>query len=321
VFPLTPPSLFEFDDQRGVSPVIGTILMIAVTVILAAFIGTFVFGFAGEVAQDDPLAAFQMSQDGTTAVLTHTGGDTLDGEDVYIVSESGGWLGNYAGTDGQACDTTTSTVKPGTECQILGAPSGDVSVVWRSDSRSKILFEGQVFERGRSSMPTSTPTPIPAPTPTSAESVETVNTEGVDTQSSQIELVIENTGSDPVTVVNFTVDATAISNDIWIDDGNNPEFETTGASDNGNANDAGRKDDSFLADGTTYRLEENNGENATLASTDDSVTVTFRAFGPGDKWIDDSDALELVDNEADADVVIYLGLSDGSTAELYLQVV
>jgi len=31
-------------DKRGVSPVIGTILMVTITVILAAVIGTFVFG-------------------------------------------------------------------------------------------------------------------------------------------------------------------------------------------------------------------------------------------------------------------------------------
>lgn len=304
-------SSFGFDDERGVSPVIGTVLMVAVALILATFIGAFVLGFAGDLAQDDPLVDFQMSQDGTTVALTHAGGDTLDGEDVYVVSDSGGWLGNYAGTNGQACDATTSTVKPGTECQISGAPSGDLSVVWHTDGRSNILFQGRVFDRGSPS----------AETPASAEFIEPVESEGVDAQSSQIELVIENTGSDSVTVVDFAVEATAISDDIWIDDGNNPEFETSGASDNGNADDPSRKDDSFRADGTTYRLEDNNGENATLSDTDGGVTVTFRAFGPDDEYIDDSDALELVDDEADADVVVYLGLGDGSTAELYLQAV
>lgn len=279
------------------------------TVILTAIVGTFVLGFGGDLSQDQPSVFFQMNQDGTTVVLTHTGGDTLDGKSVYLQPESGGSLGNYAGTDGQACETTHATVNPGTTCEISGAPTGDLQVVWHSDGYPEILFEGRVFERESS------------PTSTSAESIEAVKHEGVDAQSSQIEVVIENTGSDSVTIVDFAVEATAISNDIWIDDGNNPEFETSGASDNGNANDVDRKGDSFLADGTTYRLENNGGENAELAATDDSVTVNFRAFGPDDEWIDDSDELELVDTKTDADVIIYLGLSDGSTAELYLQTV
>ncbi|RLM89110.1 type IV pilin [Haloarcula sp. Atlit-7R] len=83
---------------------IGTILMVAVTVILAAIIGTFVLGSAGDIAQGGPLVDFHKSQNGTTVVLTHAGGDTFNGEDVYVVSESESWLGNYAGTNGQACD-------------------------------------------------------------------------------------------------------------------------------------------------------------------------------------------------------------------------
>src|SRR6056297_1436136 len=40
-------------DERGVSPVIGVILMVAITVILAAVIGSFVLGIGGEV-QESP---------------------------------------------------------------------------------------------------------------------------------------------------------------------------------------------------------------------------------------------------------------------------
>ncbi|RLI85985.1 MAG: type IV pilin, partial [Archaeoglobales archaeon] len=36
-------------DKRGVSPVIGVILMVAITVILAAVIASFVFGMGGKV--------------------------------------------------------------------------------------------------------------------------------------------------------------------------------------------------------------------------------------------------------------------------------
>jgi len=41
---MKPHNLFENNDDRAVSPVIGVILMVAITVILAAVIGTFVLG-------------------------------------------------------------------------------------------------------------------------------------------------------------------------------------------------------------------------------------------------------------------------------------
>jgi len=47
-------SLFDMpdDDERGVSPVIGVILMVAITVMLAAVIATFVLGFPDQVSQN-----------------------------------------------------------------------------------------------------------------------------------------------------------------------------------------------------------------------------------------------------------------------------
>ena len=41
----------EMDDERGVSPVIGVILMVAITVILAAVIASFVLGFGNSMSQ------------------------------------------------------------------------------------------------------------------------------------------------------------------------------------------------------------------------------------------------------------------------------
>jgi flagellin-like protein len=40
------------EDERGVSPVIGVILMVAITVILAAVIASFVLGFGSSVSQN-----------------------------------------------------------------------------------------------------------------------------------------------------------------------------------------------------------------------------------------------------------------------------
>jgi flagellin-like protein len=65
---------FVSDDSRAVSPVIGVILMVAITVILAAVIGTFVLGLgdsvqtnvqAGASVSSNPVSG---SQDGTITV-------------------------------------------------------------------------------------------------------------------------------------------------------------------------------------------------------------------------------------------------------------
>jgi flagellin-like protein len=53
---------FVSGDSRAVSPVIGVILMVAITVILAAVIGTFVLGL-GDSVQQNAQAGVSFSQD------------------------------------------------------------------------------------------------------------------------------------------------------------------------------------------------------------------------------------------------------------------
>jgi len=61
-------------DEDAVSPVIGVILMVAVTVILAAIIAAFVFGMAGNV-KSTKIVAFTLERTGTNTVnATFQGG-------------------------------------------------------------------------------------------------------------------------------------------------------------------------------------------------------------------------------------------------------
>ena len=73
-------------DDDAVSPVIGVILMVAITVILAAVIGTFVLGLGDDLGQTAPNANYDVEDN---QVLVHNGGDpivaeqvTFDGTDV-----------------------------------------------------------------------------------------------------------------------------------------------------------------------------------------------------------------------------------------------
>ncbi|MEM4279693.1 MAG: type IV pilin N-terminal domain-containing protein [Archaeoglobaceae archaeon] len=61
-------------DEKGVSPVIGVILMVAITVILAAVIASFVFGLGGSVKRTYNLAFTVTSVDKTNVVVKYMGG-------------------------------------------------------------------------------------------------------------------------------------------------------------------------------------------------------------------------------------------------------
>jgi flagellin-like protein len=85
-----------FHDEDAVSPVIGVILMVAITVILAAVIGTFVLGLGDQVQSSAPNANFQFEYNadvggGTTNGFEDpsAGSPTLN-EDEIEVSHNGG---------------------------------------------------------------------------------------------------------------------------------------------------------------------------------------------------------------------------------------
>jgi len=82
------------DDNRGVSPVIGVILMVAITVILAAVIGTFVLGLGDSLSQapQAQLDAELTDSDGdgdNEIVLNHNGGDALSWGEIRVESSAG----------------------------------------------------------------------------------------------------------------------------------------------------------------------------------------------------------------------------------------
>ena len=117
-----------FTEDEAVSPVIGVILMVAITVILAAVIGTFVLGLGDQVQSTSPQASFSFEYTNSTGAngdelaITHDGGDAIvenrlslsvNGADVNDVSagttETGvSWVGDGFGTSGSA-DVTAGT--------------------------------------------------------------------------------------------------------------------------------------------------------------------------------------------------------------------
>lgn len=84
-------------DKNAVSSVISVILMVAVTVILAAVVSVFALDITDSTTTDTPFADFEVEQENETSVdgngetgeyvtvqIAHAGGDTLDEENIYI---------------------------------------------------------------------------------------------------------------------------------------------------------------------------------------------------------------------------------------------
>ncbi|MGB7788001.1 type IV pilin [Methanoregula sp.] len=65
---------FTRKNDEAVSPVIGVILMVAITVILAAVIAAFVFGMAGNITKTKVVAATMSRPNSTTIIVTYSGG-------------------------------------------------------------------------------------------------------------------------------------------------------------------------------------------------------------------------------------------------------
>lgn len=79
-------------DRQAVSPVIGVILMVAIVVILATVVGTFVLGF--ETTTEAPTASFEYEQikDGSVGnpdevKIRHVGGDSIPNDELYVTAD------------------------------------------------------------------------------------------------------------------------------------------------------------------------------------------------------------------------------------------
>ncbi|NHN46962.1 type IV pilin [Halostella sp. JP-L12] len=120
-----------FTDDDAVSPVIGVILMVAITVILAAVIGAFVLDLGGS-QEKTPQASFDWDQNSTDAVtVTLESGESIGADrlstnfDGGSFNSDGDWATKYSGSEVGAGDYVV----------VTGLSSGDeVRVVWTSES-------------------------------------------------------------------------------------------------------------------------------------------------------------------------------------------
>ena len=111
-----------FTEDRAVSPVIGVILMVAITVILAAVIGAFVLGLGGET-QETPSASieFDFNESGDEVDVEHRGGESFNTGDITVAVDGTALeddeLGDY--------DNDDSVVRAGNITTLTEDSSGD----------------------------------------------------------------------------------------------------------------------------------------------------------------------------------------------------
>jgi flagellin-like protein len=126
-------------DDEAVSPVIGVILMVAITVILAAVIGTFVLGLGDQVQDSAPNTNFEWDYtDGSTTSgfagdsddtvqITHDGGEDVDASNIEV---SGDGTNNLNGNP--AFSGTLSVGSSGTYQKVNSGET--IRVIWNSPS-------------------------------------------------------------------------------------------------------------------------------------------------------------------------------------------
>jgi len=101
--------VFTKKNEDAVSPVIGVILMVAITVILAAVIAAFVFGMAGNIQKTKVVAATEYRTNSSFVTVTYQGGQdagtmggiafTVDGANVTITTGGAAAVGSTPATN------------------------------------------------------------------------------------------------------------------------------------------------------------------------------------------------------------------------------
>ena len=138
-------------DDDAVSPVIGVILMVAITVILAAVIGTFVLGLGDQVQSTAPQASFNFDYaEGDTATddwdnaatgtgdglltIAHDGGDSIDAGSLTAVGSTVSDDPAEFVETGSSPYASGDTVSAGSSVDLAISNDDTVRITWSGES-------------------------------------------------------------------------------------------------------------------------------------------------------------------------------------------
>jgi len=142
---------FTRKNEEAVSPVIGVILMVAITVILAAVIAAFVFGMAGNIQKTKVVAATESRVNATTVSSTYQGGQdagTLSGIAWQVnganvtVAVSGSTLTRSGPENNYVSATSGGALPIGALVYIPATPNSHVvGIGYFSDGATQVIVD------------------------------------------------------------------------------------------------------------------------------------------------------------------------------------
>jgi flagellin-like protein len=163
--------------DRALSPVVGTVLLLAIVVVLGAFaFGAVAFGVSDRLAQpsqaDLQAQGASESATGNTVTVTHRGGETIDTDAVTVHATVAGEKRPLSAFTNQ--ETLTAGDRVTIHASEVGADADGDRIVVRWDRAGSSVTLATASVAGGYSTPTSTSarTPAPTATPTSTPTPE-----------------------------------------------------------------------------------------------------------------------------------------------------
>jgi len=112
-------------NDEAVSPVIGVILMVAITVILAAVIAAFVFGMSGNISKTKTVAITTQKIDAQTISIMNNGGQDASSLTILNATTTPAATGCTGGTAINSADFITGGL---CSVNVLGSAESSVPV-------------------------------------------------------------------------------------------------------------------------------------------------------------------------------------------------
>lgn len=120
---------------RGVTPVIATVLLVALAVVIAASVSVFVFTLGSGLSDSAPSVAFETEAEDDSVVLRHAGGDAVDRENLVV--------------RGGNIETAPETLRTASTLEIdPDAGVEEITLVWETERNSAILTSVPVSPGG-----------------------------------------------------------------------------------------------------------------------------------------------------------------------------
>jgi flagellin-like protein len=127
-------------NDEAVSPVIGVILMVAITVILAAVIAAFVFGMAGNINKTK-VVSVTLSRDSAGITAVYQGGQDAPALQKIV------WTANGAAAGSEGTAGGTNTLKVGRTYALTGTANAGLHVVgvgYFNDNTQQVIADTTV---------------------------------------------------------------------------------------------------------------------------------------------------------------------------------